>query len=516
MSAPENATGDDSRAALRRCLWWCWPALLVGAFLRVSVLLALPEAYYGTDSNSYFEATSRLWNDGTLDVKSKRRWIYPVLLMATPALPGRTLTVIAIVQHGLGLATIFGIGWITLHLTRRPQLWVPLVTTLAAVWPRMLWYEHEVIAESCLLAVVVLSVALALPAGSLRQRQRLFWFLLAATAIVAVKPHGRPLWIGLLGSAALLAGRPWRWDRKSLLAGVASIGVMLSSGKSDQGAWLLLSSALPVVRTDAGPWPEYRAILRPQIEEARADLSQYPWRQGRYKKMLAESKGDRQLGEAWTRLRADRRKFSSVARSLALDGILHSPLTYTRLVLTKMCMVLSDDNAGDRLAPGEFWRQQEANNDDRWQSRPREMRLLYETDHAGYQALVLERRQRRAWYEPYLLPFTKAFAWTRAVGPEGQRSITPTWLSALALLGLASCLRPTRFRATAPLWLSLLLYMGIIFAVGDTVSRYLLPVEWIGMVFLALGLDWMLDVIWRVQPPARAAVTPASDYPIQP
>ena len=71
----------------------------------------------------------------------------------------------------------------------------------------------------------------------------------------------------------------------------------------------------------------------------------------------------------------------------------------------------------------------------------------------------------------------------------------------LALLGLLTCLRPARFLVTSPLWLPLVIYMGIIFAVGDTVARYLLPVEWIGMVLVALGLDWLLGLVWRTKAP---------------
>jgi hypothetical protein len=277
---------------------------------------------------------------------------------------------------------------------------------------------------------------------------------------------------------------------------------MLSSGSSEQGAWLLLSSALPMVRTEGAKYAEYRAILKPYIEETRADISQYPWKQGRYKKILAESKGDTRLGPEWTKLRDEhhRQEFSKVAKSLSFDGIFHAPFTYAGLVLRKMCMVLSDDNAGDRLVPEDFWHEQEANNNGRWKERPEEMKLLYEMDHDQYRALVAERQERHAWYEPYLPKFTRAFIWTRTnEHDKNHRKLQPAWFGLLAMLGLVSCFRPTRWRVTSPLWLSLILYMGIIFSVGDTVSRYLLPVDWIGMVFVALGLDWVLGLVWKVK-----------------
>ncbi len=54
------------RPAWLRCLWLCLPALVLGAALRFTVIQALPEAYYGSDSNSYFQTTAELWNKGTL------------------------------------------------------------------------------------------------------------------------------------------------------------------------------------------------------------------------------------------------------------------------------------------------------------------------------------------------------------------------------------------------------------------------------------------------------------------
>lgn len=510
-SFPREALAG-SRPAWLRCLWLCLPALVLGAALRFSVMIALPEAYYGSDSNSYFQTTAELWTKHNFELKSKRRWIYPLILLPTPAMPGRTLQIIAVAQHALGLMTVFGIGWIVFHLTRRPQIWVPLVTTLAAFWPRMLWHEQEVIAETLLLFTVVLAVGLTLPEGSLRHKNRLFWFLIATTAIVAVKPHGRPIWLGLLLAATLIAGWPWRWSRKNILAAMGSVAIMLSSGSSEQGAWLLLSSSLPMVKTDGEKWAEYRAALKPYVEETRKDISQYPWKQGTYKKMLVESKGDRRLGPSWSKLREDREEFSKVAKSLAIEGILHAPLSYSYLVLMKMGMVLSDDNAGDRLVPKDFWHEQESNNQNRWEERPKEMELLYELDHDHYKELVAERQLRHAWYAPYLLKFTRTFVWTHSLeGKDGYRSLRPAWFGLLALLGLLSCLRPSRWRLTSPLWISLIVYMGIIFAVGDTVARYLLPVDWIGMVLVALGLDWLLGLVW----PGRTAAPVESGAPAE-
>jgi len=489
----------------------CLPALILGAILRISLIAALPEGYYGPDSNSYFDTTSSLWLNGKWDLGPKRRWVYPLLLLPTPALPGRTVVAIAVIQHAVGLLTVLGIGWIVLHLTRRPGIWVPLVTTIAAVWPRMVWYEQEVVAESLLLASIILAIALAFPVERLKEPRRLFWFLLAATLIIAVKPHGRPIWLGLMISAVLLAGFPWRWSKACWAVLAASLVIIFTTGSSKQGPWLLLSSTLPLVNPEQGKWPEYRKILRPYIEEARVDLSQYPWKQDRYKKMLVESKEPLMLGPEWQALLApkDKKKFLQVCHDLAQDAILHAPFTYARMVLQKIGFVLSDMEAGSGMSPRVFWKGQLADNEERWTRHPDIMQLLYRTDYDGYLALAAERGKRTFWLEPYVYRCASTFAWMRTVRDvqARRRTLHPAWFGVLALFGFLTCLRPARWRETAPLWLSLGLFLGIIFGIGDSVVRYLQPVEWIGIIFVALGLDWVLQWIWRGPAPARDATT---------
>jgi hypothetical protein len=362
----------------------------------------------------------------------------------------------------------------------------------------MVWYEQEVVAECLLLASIILAVALAFPVERLREPRRLFWFLLAAALIVAIKPHGRPIWLGLMISAVLLAGMPWRWSKPCWAAVGVSLAIIFTTGSSKQGPWLLLSSTFPLVNPEQGKWPEYRKILRPFIEEARADISQYAWKQDRYKKMLVESKEPLMLGPEWQALLApkDKKKFLQVCNDLSHDAILHAPFTYTGLVLKKIGRVLSDTEAGYAMAPRVFWAGQLADNEDRWVRHPDEMQLLYKLDHDGYLALAAEREKHVFQFERYVYDFCGIFAWMKTTG-RPERMLHPAWFGVLALFGFLTCLRPSRWRETAPLWLSLGLFLGIIFGIGDSVVRYLQPVEWIGIILVALGLDWILQWIWR-------------------
>jgi hypothetical protein len=276
----------------------------------------------------------------------------------------------------------------------------------------------------------------------------------------------------------------------------------------------MLSSSLPLVNTEQGKWPEYRQVLRPSIEEARTDISQYPWRQDHYKKMLVDSKEEKSLGPEWTELLKpkDKKKFLQVSRDLAMDAIVHAPLTYAGMVLRKIGMVLSDGEAGWRMSPRIFWIEQLEDNKERWERHADEMKMLYEMDHDAYLALAAERQQRHPWYEPYVYHFTQTFVWMHTVRAQ-TRTLHAAWFGLLALFGFLTCLRPSRWRETAPLWLSLGLYLAIIFGIGDAVTRYLQPIEWIGLIFVALGLDWVLQLVWRDStraPDAPVASPPAA------
>jgi hypothetical protein len=63
----------------------------------------------------------------------------------------------------------------------------------------------------------------------------------------------------------------------------------------------------------------------------------------------------------------------------------------------------------------------------------------------------------------------------------------------LVILGLATALLPGRFVRTSLLWLPLVIYLFAVYAVGDTVTRYVHPVEWTAFILIAFGLDSILD-----------------------
>ena len=508
-AAPEPAV------PFQQVLLLCLPALIVGLVFRVSFMFAMPEIYYGGDSNSYFEGAWKLWTQGDFFLNEKRRFLYPIVLMFMPLLPNNTAVDTAVVQHLLGLVIIVGIGWIVAQMTRFPYLWVPLVTCAAAIWPRMLWYEHEMIAEVWLLAAFVAAVAIAVPCCALKDQRRLFWFLVAEAAIVATKPHGKPLWFGLLLMALMMAGNPLKWERKNWAMVAIAVVIFFTAGSGQQGSWLFLSSTLPFVRTEGEPYSQYRAMLKPAVEDVRADLPNYASRPS-YKKALngGQEQGRPDLGEGWRALTKDQALYKKVANRLALEAVLAHPIDYGQLVLRKIALASQNMNAG-KFSPEIFWRGQVAANAERIPRKKNQLGLVYGMPIEDYFRVVDERRQRTTWLAPVMTQVSSALSWAnyRHGQPGQDPEIKLTWLGWLLALGLVACLAPRHFVCRALLWFPVALYLFFIFGVGDAVRRYFHPVEWVGLVVIAIGLDTVLGLSANAMAWLRQRVSGRSDTP---
>jgi len=474
---------------LRRCLMLCLPALLIGTFLRMAFLVSIPEGFYGADSSSYFQPTVDLWTRGRISFNEKRRWLYEIVLVPLPALPISPARTIPIFQHLVGLATIFGIGWVAGQMTRLRELWVPAVTILAAIWPKMLWTEHEVIAESLLLGAFVLTAALGSPPGALTNRRRLFWFLVAAAMIVALKPHGRGLWLGSILAAALITRNPLQWDRKCWGAIAGGVVLLLTSGSTRQGNWLMLNSTLPLVNLDAPKWKEYREAIKPVVLKTRAELDQYAWTQGEYKKPLSSS-DPAKIGPVWAEL-VDKPEFSKVCGDLAKGGILEHPLTFTQLMFTKIGISFATGAQAHRFAPQAYWEKQGGINQENWQRSRNDARVFYRMNQAETEQLAAGRGKRTSWLRP-LAEFIQSrfvFLYDNEDPITKKHGLSPGWMGVLALFGLLVCLTPRRFASTSVLWLPTLLCLVTVFAIGDRHAQYVQPLEWVLMVWMAIGLD---------------------------
>jgi hypothetical protein len=459
-------------------------------------MVSIPEAAYGSDSNSYFDSTVVLWHNHTVSMPEKRRWIYPILMWASPLVPVLSpAQTTALVQHATALPALVALGWIAAHLTRFWRVAVPLVTLLAAMQPRPLWYEHEMIADATMMHVWIITAALAFPREGLNGR-RLLWFLAGCALIVALKPHGRPLWLGLMLAAVVTAGFPWRWSRGAWAwVGVALV-LILTSGSSRQGKWLLMSSVFPLVDTQGEKWKQYRDALAPFIEKEKPEWMVYPSRQSPYKKALGQKQADAEramFGPVWSKLVRNRPLYNQVLGDLTKETVLRHPFKVTYLMGKKLAIALTRPGNKEDFEPAVYWEGQEEINRGRWADTPYEMELLYRVTEAEWPAFVAERRSRVNRLPTALMGMVDEVRVLRLEHkPKTEEAAMPIRLTVfgwLALAGVAGLCTPRRWKSGLFLLLPMVIYLMLVYGIGDIIPRYLVAVDWMILLLMVLGAD---------------------------
>ena len=498
---------QPSEITVKQLLWLALPSLAVGLLLRAALMVAIPEGYFGVDSYSYYEFSHSLFNGDGIDLNEKRRWIYPIFLALLDGLPGPLWSLVPVFQHLIGLFTVLGIGWCSAQVVARPRFVVPLVTMLAAVWPRMLWYEHEFIAESLLLAAFVAVIALLLTPDIVRSRCGLIALMMAFVLLAGMKGAGRFLWMGSVLSLFLIHRHPWRWRWGGISSSLAVFSIFLVStiGKSSQGDWLALSSSLPLVRTEGEPYSFYREALKGQILEAREYGDDYPWVVKYYKKRL-NSKSPDLVHPAWAELNQDDFLFSKVAREFWSDGVLHNPLQFSLMTGKTMTIALSGSTLNTRLNPESFWKAQAKRSAKIWRNDPQYFQRLFGVNKAEFELRSAKGAQRQFVFLPAMRWVDRYFSWwgrgpgSSGGGVSGSFPVfEPKPLGLMASLGgVAGLVFPTKRLQCLALFLPFILYMFGTFAVGDAVRRYLQPVEWVGFVFVGVFFDRLIHLLFNM------------------
>jgi hypothetical protein len=268
------------------------------------------------------------------------------------------------------------------------------------------------------------------------------------------------------------------------------------------------------VQTEGAKYAEYRADLAPVVHEVRDDLYQYPWKQGTWKKVINDSDHPRWQGTKWVELLGDSKKFSKVAKSFAVEAVLRHPVVFTRFVLKKFAIALSKLNPDPKFGPKEFWRMQEGHNESRWKKTPAKLRLLYGRDQAAYDAMVQERLQRPVLLKRELFAGASFFDWFRQRSqPGGFPTLHPTWYAALGTLGILYGFLRGNWRRAMLLVLPCFFYLTLVYTVGDSRPRYLVPVEWIGLLYGALGVELLLYLVGRIWRRGKASPSSAESAP---
>src|SRR3954465_13111609 len=144
---------------VRQAALWALPAVIVGLVLRLFLLRYSPLAYWGSDSRSYFDFSFKLYVDHYLSLVEKRRFLYPIFVALVTMLPGPPLRWIAWLQHGLGIVTLIPIAYIIRKTCVAWKWWIIPITILYTGMPLLLWYEHELLAETVVFSMVAWAFA---------------------------------------------------------------------------------------------------------------------------------------------------------------------------------------------------------------------------------------------------------------------------------------------------------------------------------------------------------------------
>lgn len=267
-----------SRPEVHEFLWFCVPAVAVGFALRAAMMVCLPFGYYHPDTHDFLTTAAALASRFHFTVHSKTTFLTPVLYLLAffPKVPA--LVVIPFFQHLRGLLMLLLIGALVRLWMRQWRWFIVPVTTLAAMQPAVIFWEHTLMSESGFVFCAV-TLALAGTWFAVSPRRLTYAALLAAMACVAAaRPEGN-LW---QGSGILLVlvvhWGAWRLEWRRILGAFVVAFLMLSITKTSHSGLLLYSSLVqftpddPKVAPGFGPYIQAtRDLYRTRRAEAVAN-----------------------------------------------------------------------------------------------------------------------------------------------------------------------------------------------------------------------------------------------------
>jgi len=331
---------------LRDALIWVIPALVFGAALRLMLMSYSPYAYWGSDSRSYFGFANGVLSDFYFSLNEKRRYLYPIFLLPVAALPGGVLRWLPWIQALLGLLALLPLAYTVRRVFGQWKWFIIPITLIYAGMPIMIWYEHELLADSIFFdcAVWMLGgwVAWVSQANSARARALFWWFFVPFAIFVLTKPSAKFYWPGLLIALVLVAAwRTLRWKEWAAIAALFLVG--LTVGDPDQGAWLVYTSSFPLTRLDTPLHAEYKAEIRDLVELKHSRLDHYDEEDMDVHNFL-RSPEDHPERPLWQALSKDKAKMEKVYKDIAMEGIRSRPDLFLYFALKRLAGSCNPDD----------------------------------------------------------------------------------------------------------------------------------------------------------------------------
>lgn len=323
---------------LRDALVWVIPALVFGAVLRLLLMSYSPYAYWGSDSRSYFGFANGVISEFYFSLNEKRRYLYPIFLLPISLLPGGVLRWLPWIQMLLGLAALVPLAYTVRRIFRQWKWWIVPITLIYAGMPIMIWYEHELLADSIFFDCAVWMLggwAAWISQRNLDRARQLFWWFFVPFAIfVLTKPSAKFYWPGILLALVIVAAwRTLKW--KEWVAIAALFGAGLTVGDPDQGAWLLYTSSFPLTRMDTPLHAEYKQEIRDLVELKRARIDSYDEEDMDVHNFL-RSPEDHPERPKWQALAKDKAKMERIYKDIAMEGIKSRPDLFLYIALLRL------------------------------------------------------------------------------------------------------------------------------------------------------------------------------------
>ncbi len=492
---------------LREALVWSVPALIFGFVLRAMLISYSPYAYWGSDSRSFLGFADGVIGQGYFSINEKRRYLYPILLLPISLLPGGTLRWLGVLQPLLGLATVLPLAYVVRKAFVSWKAVIIPVTVLFAGMPVLLWYEHELLADTVMFDALVWMMggwaAWATQSDARRARALWWWFLVSFAILLLTKPAGKFLWPGMvLGLAATGGWRLLRWPQWTSLA--AALGLSLTVGDGDQSAWLLYTTAFPLTNLESAAHAEIKDELRGLVLLKRANLGTYEEQDDEVHDLLRSPEDHREFPKLRA-LARDERALSRTYNELAIEGILSRPLGFLQIGVQRLTGSCNPgDFKTDRFEPGYFSTRMAAQIEG-GRNSDRMLRLAFglgrnepfpgPMDFAARLNPAPESAAAR-WLPSYVAAW---FAHADLISrPRGSQShLAECRLTALgwaAVAGGLFSLIPALFRVVGVWTVTLAIYLLAVYLVGVEHTRYF-ALAWAQIILLLAVLP---EAAWRL------------------
>lgn len=507
------------RRFLVNALIWALPAILIGAVVRWWFCQYSPYGYWGSDSESFFALAYRYWAEDKWLMQEKREYVYPFFIWLMTHLPGAPLKVLVFLQHSFGLLTLIPLAYFIQFVTRAWKLWVIPVTVIYACLPVIVWYEHELLAETLFTAFLVWSMG----AWAFWQRERdqgrgLWWhwfcFLLPFALFCLTKPSARFVWPGLI--VALIYLKVWKHFRYYHWIATAAVAIgTFTLGESSQGNRLLYSSFFPLTNLESSKHQKYKAEIKEMVLDTRANLDTYYMNDMPVKRWLRGGFKDKPEFQAWDELyKKDKDEVSELMQSLAVEAILKHPLLSLKHVTSRV--VGSLDLSQFKLRRFEYDYSSVRYDEDyeKFKHQAKNVKMLDMVMGLGQPTVAPDPKTFRNLTAPegkevYVTRITKLmegivayFNPTTTDEPDKLKvklsQIRPTWSGVLLILGLLVAVLHPAYRSGIGLWvvISVSYIYGVHF-VGSLNPRFSMQILAMMFILMTLPLDALLGRFFK-------------------